>query len=92
MTPTEPEKKVPDDVRKTVSLLKYGIDNGCVFYLNKDRKKVRLEIDWRYKLRNIEIKVHRPECLGGYKTAKEGWQCGRCHSKILCKDMIKDEN
>lgn len=79
-----------DDVRKTVELLKYGLKYGYVSYLNKDRKIMKLVVDWKNKLDNIEIKVNRPGCLGGFKIAKEGWQCGRCHSNTLCKSMVKE--
>jgi len=78
-----------DDVRKTVRLLRYGLKNGYVFYLNKDRIRMPLNVDWKNKLEGAKIKIQHPECLGEFKIAKKGWQCARCHSKITCKEMIE---
>ena len=87
----EGKKKVAeycmDDVRKTYEVFKYGLTNGYIMYM-KDGMKMRVDVDWKKKLNDIEIKILHPECLGGFKVQKKGWQCARCPSKMHCKDMV----
>jgi hypothetical protein len=78
-----------DDVRKTHDIFKLGLKNGYITYLdNGDRFNV--DVDWKKKLKDAEVKVLHPECLGKFKIVKEGWQCARCPSKITCNDITED--
>jgi DNA polymerase III alpha subunit (gram-positive type) len=76
-----------DDVRKTVQLLKHGIDNGFVYYLDKDKEKKKIDVDWGKKLKEINTKVQYPDCFGGFRINKKIWQCSRCHTKGECKEV-----
>jgi len=78
-----------DDVRKTHEIFKLGVKNGYITYAdNGDRFNV--DVDWKKKLNDAEIKILYPECLGQFKIVKKGWQCVRCPSKTTCKDATED--
>jgi hypothetical protein len=74
-----------DDVRKTMQLLKHGIDNGHVYYIDKVREKRKIDVDWGKKLSDMSTKVQYPGCFGGFRINKKIWQCSRCHTKVECK-------
>jgi DEAD/DEAH box helicase domain-containing protein len=74
-----------DDVRKTHDIFKLGVKNGYITYAdNGDRFNV--DVDWKKKLEDAEIKIIHPVCIGGFKIDKKWWQCARCPSRVICKD------
>lgn len=77
-----------DDVRKTVDLFNYGVKNGHVFYVDKDGDRMRLDVNWKKKLDDIQIRAQHPKCLGGFRVKKKWWQCVRCSSKVVCKGVV----
>jgi DEAD/DEAH box helicase domain-containing protein len=76
-----------DDVRKTYEVFKMGLKNGYISYM-EGGDKFNVDVDWNKKLKEAEVKIIHPVCLGEFRIEKKVWQCSRCPSKVLCKDMM----
>jgi hypothetical protein len=78
-----------NDVEKTIAVLNHGLVYGFVLCNDKNGEKKQVPVDWQESFGHVMIKDLTPECIGGYKRDKKGWQCGRCPFKIKCIDVSK---
>ena len=79
-----------DDVMKTISVINHGVASGFVQYFDKDEIKQQCQVDWQDKLNNIQITDLTPDCIGGYREEKKGWQCARCPFKRRCIEASRN--
>jgi len=80
-----------DDVHKTGELLKFGLENGFVFNVDKYDIRSKVNVDWSNKM-DSEPVVQYPVCYGGFRIKKKAYQCGRCAFINFCKEKTKDES
>jgi hypothetical protein len=80
-----------DDVRKTYEIFKMGLRDGYITYKSGE-DRFNVDVDWKKKLRDAEIKIQHPECFGEFRVTKKGWQCARCPSKMSCRDNTQIES
>ena len=73
-----------DDVMKTISVINHGIASGFIQYTDSNGIKKQLDVDWQDKINDIQLTNLVPECIGGYREEKKGWQCARCPFKKRC--------
>jgi hypothetical protein len=79
-----------DDVKKTRDIFIYGVQNGFVYYNDKNGIKQKNKVSWKVKLKE-EPKLNLPVCYGNRKS-KKVWQCKKCVFDVDCRWLEKDED
>lgn len=78
-----------DDVAKTISVLNHGLASGFVTCYDTNGEKKQIPVAWCEDISQVMMRSLAPECMGGFRVEKKGWQCARCAFKKDCLEISR---